>query len=155
MNQITPPQFEKLLPLARSWAEAQERIILQTGVALTEPQVADARLVGVARPEAVRLLQVPQIPMPDNPALARAAEITGLITPQTIGFTVSYGIYIRSDHWGERRLLVHELTHTMQFERLGGMGAFLRQYLTECISVGFSGAPMELEALKVEREMCS
>lgn len=154
MSQITPPQFEKLLPLAHAWAEAQERLILQTGVPLTEPQMADAKLVGVAHPELVRVLQVSEIPTPDDPALAKAAEITSLIGPETIGFTIGYGIFIRSDHWGERRLMVHELTHAMQFERLGGMAAFLRQYLTECVSVGYPAAPLEQEALRVEREMC-
>jgi len=64
MSIITPQQFEILLPLAVAWASEQERSILQSGVALTEPQLADARQLGVISPERVRLLRVTQIPTP-------------------------------------------------------------------------------------------
>jgi hypothetical protein len=63
-----------------------------------------------------------------------AAEKTGLISPMTIGLTLRYGIFIRSEFWGERRLVVHELVHTAQYERLGGFRPFLEQYLRECIT---------------------
>jgi hypothetical protein len=78
---ITPQRFEMLLPLACAWAAEQERTILQSGIALTESQLAGARQVGVVQPERVRLLRVPQIPGPAHPALAVAAGATNLITP--------------------------------------------------------------------------
>jgi hypothetical protein len=81
MSIITPQQFEMLLPLACAWAEEQERAIVQSGVALSERQLADARRVGVAQPERVRLLRVVQIPAPTRPALAAATGATNLITP--------------------------------------------------------------------------
>ncbi len=154
MSFLTPQQFESLLPLAAAWAAEQERVILQTGVALTEGQIADARRIGVAQPERVRLLQVPEIPTPSHPVLAQAAEATGLISPLTIGLTLRYGIFIHEDHWGQRRLVAHELAHTMQYERLGSIEAFLRQYLHECITIGYPEAPMEQEAKRIEREIC-
>jgi hypothetical protein len=61
----------------------------------------------------------------------------------TIGLTLRYGIFIRADCWGERRLVVHELVHTLQYERLGGFMPFLQQYLHECITIGYPAAPME------------
>jgi len=73
----------------------------------------------------------------------------------TIGLTLRYGIFIRSDCWGERRLVVHELVHTLQYERLGGFMPFLQQYLHECITIGYPAAPMEQEAKRIEREMCT
>src|SRR5262245_44530386 len=149
MNILTPQQFEIVLPLACAWAEKQERAILQSGVSLTEAQIADATRVGVKRPERVRLLQVPEIPTPSHPLLAAAAEATGLISPFTLGLTLRYGIFIHADYWGERRLVVHELAHTMQYERLGSMEAFLRQYLHECINIGYADAPMEQEANRI------
>src|SRR2546426_12805153 len=97
MSFLTPQQLGMLLPLACAWASEQERAILQSGVALTAAQVADARRVGVTRPERVRLLQVPEIPMPSHPALAAAAAETRLISPSTIGLTLRYGIFIRDD----------------------------------------------------------
>lgn len=154
MSALTPEQFELLLPRACAWAEEQERYILRAGVALTEGQTADARRIGVKRPDLVRLLQVPEVPVPSHPALAAAAEATSLISPLTIGLTLRFGIFIRADSWGQRRLIVHELAHTMQYERLGGIEAFLRQYLHECITVGYPAAPMEQEAMRIEREIC-
>jgi hypothetical protein len=145
---ITPEMFEALLPLACTWAEEQEGVILRDGVPLSASQTADAKNAGVAHPERVRLLKVTSIPMPDHPALRAAAEATGLISPQTIGLTLRYGIFVRSDCWGDRRLVAHELVHTSQYERLGGFQAFLRQYLHECLTVGYPDAPMEQEAVR-------
>ena len=56
-----------LLPLACEWAAAQEQRILATGEALSDAMLGDARLVGVAIPERIRLLYVPEIPIPDDP----------------------------------------------------------------------------------------
>jgi hypothetical protein len=152
---IKPQQFEMLLPLACAWAAEQERIILQSGVALTESQVGDARRVGVAKPERVRLLRVVQIPTPTQPALAAAAKATNLISPSTTGLTLRYGIFVRADCWGERSLVVHELVHTSQYERLGGFDGFLRPYLLECItSPGYPYGAMEQEAIATAARLC-
>jgi hypothetical protein len=151
---ITPEQFERLLPLACAWTEEQEGVILQDGVPLSAARIADARRIGIAQPERVRLRVVEEIPSPTHPDLRSAAELTGLISPTTIGLTLRYGIFIRSDYWGERRLVVHELVHTWQYERLGGFKPFLQQYLHECLTVGYPAAPMEQEAKRIEREVC-
>lgn len=105
MSIITPQQLEMLLPLVCGWAVGQERAIVQSGVALSESQLADARRVGVAQPERVRLLRVAQIPVPIAPALAAAARATNLINPLTHGLTFRYGIFIRADCWNQRPLL--------------------------------------------------
>ncbi len=143
-----------LLPLACAWAEAQERVILRDGVALTPAQTADAAKIGVAHPERVRLLSVVRVPIPEHPALRDAAEATQLISPYTGGLTLRYGIFIRSDCWGDRGLVFHELVHTLQYERLGGFQAFLHQYLYECISIGYPDAPMEQEAVTTTAKLC-
>ena len=57
-----------------------------------------------------------------------------------------YGIVIREEHWGDRRLLTHELAHVAQYERLGGFRGFLKQYLEECINPGYPLGDLELEA---------
>ena len=120
MNLITPEQFQALLPLACQWAEEQEQAILERGVGLTPEETAHARVIGVAQPARVRLLRVEEIPVPEHPALRAAAEATHLISPFTAGLTLRYGIFIRSDCWGQCRLVVHELAHAAQNERLGG-----------------------------------
>ena len=58
MSIITPQQLEMLLPVVCGWAVGQEHAIVQSGVALSESQLSDARRVGVAQPERVRLLRV-------------------------------------------------------------------------------------------------
>jgi hypothetical protein len=151
---ITAEQFEALLPLACAWAQKQERVIITQGVGLSPQQITDANAIGLLHAEKVRLWAVQEIPNPEHPALQLAAEATGLISPLTIGLTLRYGIFIRADHWGVRRLVVHELVHTAQYERLGGFEPFLRQYLGECISIGYPAAPLEQEAQRVEHEIC-
>ena len=148
---ITPQQFIQLLPLAVKWAEQQEAHILKNGVPLTAAQINDARLVSVVNPQKVRLLKVSQIPLPDEPLLKNAAQSVSLITPNTIGLTLQYGILVRSDFWGDRRLIVHELVHVAQYEKLGGFSGFLNQYLQECIKFGYPQAPMEQEAINLSK----
>ena len=151
---VTQVQFKMLLPLAYEWAQKQERIILRDGVPLAGTQMEDARAVGVQNPERVRLLSVKQIPMPEHTALKAAAADIQLITPQTEGLALRYGIYIRSDCWEARRLLVHEFVHTAQYERFGGFQEFLQQYLQECNINGYPAAPLEQEAITLSARLC-
>ena len=145
-----------LLPLACAWAAEQERTILQSGIGLTESQLADARQVGVVQPERVRLLRVVRIPTPPDPALAAAAGATNPISVFTGGLTVRYGICVRVNCWGQRPLIVHQLVHTAQYERLGGFEGFLRPYLLECITrPGFPYGPMEQEAITTAARLCA
>ncbi|MEN6308861.1 MAG: hypothetical protein ABFD91_14025 [Anaerohalosphaeraceae bacterium] len=150
---ITPEQFELLLPLVSTWAEQQEEIILRNGEPLNDAQLQDAHALNIRYPEKIRLLSVNNIPQPDNPILKAAADMTQLISPSTIGLTLRYGIFIHSDCWGQRRLVVHELVHTSQYERLGGFFSFLRQYLFECLTIGYPEAPLEQEAILKTEEL--
>jgi hypothetical protein len=133
--------------LAATWAEHQEARILASGICLSPSQLSDARQVGVVHPERVRLLAVASIPTPEHPVLRAAGEATGLISPFTAGLALRYGIYVRSDFASDRFLVAHELVHTAQYERCGGFGTFLRQYLHECLTIGYPDAPMEQEAI--------
>ena len=127
---------------------------MQNGIGLLASQMADARQVGVAYPEKVRLLRVQAIPIPDQPVLRAAAQTTNLISPATSGLTLRYGIFIRADYWQDRYLVVHELAHTAQYERLGGIQSFLAKYLHECITIGYPDAPMEQEAIEIAERIC-
>ena len=140
-------QLQVLLPLAVEWATEQQNRILNEGVPLSLRELADALRVGVKDPERVRLLQVETIPAPTHPAL-KAAYLAGNLAPAAPrGLTLHHGVFIRADHWRNRGLIVHELVHTAQYERLGGIEPFLRQYLMECVTVGYSKSPMENEAV--------
>lgn len=152
---ISPEQFQLLLPLACAWAAEQEEQILAAGEGLSEAQLVDARFVGISNPERVRLLYVPEILPPAHPMLRRVAEATQLISPLTGGLTLRYGIFVRSDCRGHRPLVVHELGHTLQYERLGGFEPFLRQYLSECLTIGYPEAPMEQEVIERTARICA
>jgi hypothetical protein len=137
------------LPAACVWAARHESTILRGGVALSAAQADKARQVGVVHPDRVRLLAVDVIP-PTNRLLRTVGAKLGFVSSQTIGMTLRYGIFIHKDHWGDRRLLVHELAHVAQYERFGGFRNFLFQYLQECINPGYPLGDLELEAKRAE-----
>ena len=114
-------QFDRLLPLAANWVRKQETRMLRIGVPLSEQEMNDARAIGVAEPERVRLLQLDCVPFPTDPMLKAAAVAIQFLTPATRGLTLRYGIFVRSDCWRDRALIAHELVHVMQYERLGGI----------------------------------
>ena len=144
-------QFTTLLPLAAEWAAEQEQRILREGVPLSQPELADARAAGVREPERVRLLRVESIPSPVHPMLKTACASANFFPADPRGLTVRYGIFLRSDCWRDRTIVAHELVHTAQYERLGGILPFLSKYLLECATLGYSQAPMEQEAMAAGR----
>lgn len=141
--------FESLLPRAIDWAREQESIILEQGVPLDAWEKRAARQLGILQPDRVRLLRVAQVPLPDDADLCAIASAAGLVAADSIGMGLRYGIFIRDDFWRERETVAHELVHTAQCERMG-WELFLRQYLSECLQVGYPQAPMEKEA----RDFC-
>jgi hypothetical protein len=154
MIQILPEQFENILPLAVEWAEAKEKVILEHGTALSPQYMVDAKSIGVKYPERIRIYEVPQIPIPKHPILRAAAEATQLISPATIGISLRYGIFIHNTFSKDRYTIVHELVHTMQCEKSGGLYPFLKKYLWECIEIGYPEAPLEQEAVRIASEVC-
>jgi hypothetical protein len=148
-------RFETVLPLAASWAAEQQQRILREGVPLSEEEIADAKAAGVQHPEHVRLLRVHEIPFPPHPLLRLARTAIGLLSLAPRGLTLQHGIFVRSDYWRDRPLIVHELVHTAQYERLGGIVPFLRRYLRECGTIGYSKSSMEQEAVATAARICS
>ncbi|MEP6603966.1 MAG: hypothetical protein ABJB69_08470 [Spartobacteria bacterium] len=119
-------EFEMLLPLATEWATQEEQQILREGV-----------------------------PLPAHPQLRAAAETVHFLTPETRGLTLQYGILGRWDCWRDRALIAHELVHTAQYEQRGGIHPFLRDYLLECLTIGYANAPMEQEAVATADRVCT
>ena len=150
-NKMNTNQFIQLIPKAASWAAEQEKYILANGTPLLPTQLENAKKIRVKYPEKIRLLKVSQIPLPEDPELKYAAQALQLITINTIGLTLHYGIFIKNDYWYNREIIIHELVQTAQYERLGGIQNFLNQYLTECINFGYPAAPLEQEAIKTSK----
>ncbi len=143
-----------VMPMACAWVARQERRIIRHGIRLNVTQTDDARRAGVLHPDRVRLQIVDEIPVGMPATLRAIGRRLDLVPPGTIGMSLRYGILIRSDAWNDRRILVHELVHTAQYERLGGIWPFLHQYLDECLSGGYANAPLEDEACGVSRVIC-
>ena len=143
-----------LVPPVAWWVWRQERRILAEGVALTSAQLADARALGVRAPERVRLLCLPRIPLPGQWLVRCFGGWTGALLQDPDGMSMRHGIYLREPHGGDRRLLLHELAHTRQYERLGGLRSFLRRYLRECLTDGYHAAAMEAEAIAESDRLC-
>ena len=154
-RQTTIDQLDELLPLAAQWAAEQERHVLCEGVRLSEIELADAKAIGVRNPERVRLLRVEAVPIPAHPMLRAAAASINFLTAAPRGLALDYGIFVRTDHWRDRALIAHELVHTAQFQRLGGILPFLQTYIFQCATVGYQNAPLELEAVATAARVCS
>jgi len=153
-RQKTLEQLEELLPLAAQWATDQERRVLCEGVGLSEAEMADAKAIGVRNPNRVRLLRVENIPVPVHPMIRAAAASIHFLAAAPSGLTLDYGIFIRADRWRERALIAHELVHTAQYQRLGGILPFLQTYIYQCATVGYRNAPLELEAAAIAARIC-
>jgi hypothetical protein len=148
-------QLDQLLPLAVRWAGEEERRVLCEGVPLSKQELVDAVAIGVRNPERVRLLRVDDIPVPVHPMLKAAAASFNFLTAAPRGLALAHGIFIRTDHWRDRQLIAHELVHTAQYQRLGGLFPFLHTYVVQCATAGYENAPLELEAIATAARICA
>ena len=134
-----------LVPKAIAWAEAQAALVAQAGRPLDGAMLAVARSVGVQQPERIRIAEVTHLPLPLDAHLRKAALVSGLLGPSTLGLTLGYGIFICSKHVGVR-LLSHEFRHVHQYEAAGSIATFLPAYLDQIAAVGYRNAPYEVDA---------
>lgn len=150
---MNPQEIISLIPKASIWIEEQEAFILANGVPLSKKQKNSASKIGIKNINKIRLLKVELIPEPEDSTLNEASNAIGFISEDTLGITYRYGIYIRQEFWNNESLIIHELTHTLQYERLGGITEFLHQYLKECIYYGYDKSPLEMEAKTMETKL--
>jgi hypothetical protein len=153
---IDQATFDRLLPLACTWAREQEVFVLSRGSPLGPRHAADARLAGVEDIGKVRILVVDRMPLPENKELAEATRVTQVITNASRGVTFGHGIIIRADAWGDRELLLHQFVHVAQCERAGGIESFVQSYLSDRQqSEKFRVGSLEQEARTLAREICA
>ena len=123
-----------------SYLEKQAR---DSGRALVPTEFNLAQHVGVSRPEEVRILSVPRIPLPAHPRVKQLAKQAGLLSAETEGLTAGYGVIVRRDCAKKLRLLAHEFVHVAQYERLGREG-FLQEYIQQIAAHGYKYAPFRV-----------
>lgn len=134
-----------LLPGAVAWAESMAEAVIRNGSTLTEQGLSDARAVGVAMPDRIRVAIVRSLPLPDDEALRNVALSAGLLGPGMVGLTLGYSILIVEGH-ATRRLLTHEFRHVHQYEQAGSIASFLPAYLGQIATFGYVDAPLEIDA---------
>ena len=140
-----------LIQKAIIWAEAEYASIAQAGLPLDDAQRSLAASVGVQHPDRIRIAEVQQFPLPDDPELRQAAISIGFLGHDTLGLTLGYGVYIRQGH-KSNRLLSHEFRHVYQYEQAGSIRAFLPEYFQQVVTFGYNNAPFEVDARAYERD---
>lgn len=135
-----------LAPVASLWVLYQERRIRKHGKKLSQEQMEWARKLGIKHVERMFLIREPELTFPCPKFLTALLAQKGFSISQAAGMSLRYGIFISNTVTASPHLICHEFTHTLQYERFGGVYGFLSQYLFECIYFGYSHAPMEHEA---------
>ena len=138
-----------VLPKVIAWAEEQSAQVMHQGVALNETLKQLAMRAGVRYPHLIRIVEVAQMPQPEDPELQTAAAALGMMGKSVIGLTLGYSIIIRRGHRSER-LLSHEFRHIQQFEKAGSIRAFLPVYISQIRTFGYHNAPFEVDARAFE-----
>ena len=135
-----------MLPLVSWWVRKHEAVILRDGRPLSDWENKWAIEVGISKPEDVRVLPIARVPTPGSGFLHLFSGFTPFTPSSTTGLAANYGIFLDATQATNPNLLVHELAHVAQYEKLGGIEAFLKEYLTQCLSDGYWDSTMEQEA---------
>jgi hypothetical protein len=109
--------------------------------------------LGVGQIDTVRILVQGEISLPEDPELRQlfVKSRLGALTDLTCG----HGVFIRAGAYG-RRLIAHELAHVLQYEKFGGIEAFLTAYVPEVISPPYyPNGSLEREAERLAEIVCS
>jgi len=135
-----------MLPLTIWWVRHNEKIALRLGRKLSDEEMNWAMQIGIAHPEKVRILNVARIPTPVPHFIEKLLQRRGYPAGNAAGMCMRYGIYAKETYAHRKSLIAHELVHTHQFERLGGLWHFLNLYLKETMILGYANSPLEKEA---------
>lgn len=135
-----------MLPFAMWWVRHNEKIALRMGRKLNDEEMSWAKQIGIAHPEKIRILNVARIPTPVPYLIEKRLQRRGYPAGSAAGMCMRYGIYAKETYAHKKSLIAHELVHTHQFERLGGLWHFLNIYLKETMILGYANSPLEIEA---------
>ena len=86
------------------------------------------RRIGIRYIERVRVLYADALPVAVPEPISGPMEAMGLGMVVPMGAAFGYGIFLNVQVRGNLWLLAHELTHTRQYEALGGKEPFLLAY---------------------------
>lgn len=144
--------LDLIVDLMSKWANDWQEFILSKGDVLTDEQIAQARCANVASPERVRVLTVPNVPMPHYRFWRETFLRDNLFDSNPNGLTLGYGVFLKLNCFPREYWLAHELIHVAQYERFGGLTNGLRAYLVETLNIGYANNYLEQEAHRIALE---
>ena len=128
------------------WLHWHELVIRSKGETLTPHLLDWAEEVGITSPESIRILERDIIPLPAPMFVRNLIQKLGFPAATVGGLCLRHGIYLAKGTRQRTEVLKHELIHTRQYQELGGIFPFLTLYLFQSLTVGYIGAPLEVEA---------
>lgn len=134
------------------WAAGIEQQARQEGQALSPRMIEIAHEMGLSQPESLRILIKEEIPFPHEDDFLREIGLRlGLIGPGIVGNAQIFGemVLSRAEFAHSIPKMAHELMHVRQVQEAGGFEPFLRKYLREVLTSGYSQAPYEIEAYAI------
>lgn len=134
------------MPAILWWARRQERFIIRCGRKLDQLELSWCKQLGIQYPERIRILTVPKVPTPSPAWLEQIIRKLNFPAGNAAGMCLRYGIFIHDQVEQPKTIIAHELVHTKQYEQLGGFAPFMKQYILECIQLGYANSPMEHDA---------
>jgi len=138
-------QVQTLLPAAEKFVVRNQEKALRLGHPLTSKYLRIAKELGIDKADKIRIYTVHDLPAPQDQKLADAARALGYNSPDIVAYTYGYGIWIKDGNQDNNGVLIHELIHVRQAERMG-LKEQIRQYLTQLFIFGYRQAPLEVEA---------
>ena len=144
-----PILFLTLQP-AVHWAKRQERRILSHGRPLSSEEIEVALKLGVNQSDRIRVSTVPKVPMPAG-FRGRVRQFVEY-PAQPLSLAAGHGIFLSDEVADNQFVLALELARVAQFERFGGIRGFLKNYIPECLVLGYERVSFETEAVKVAIE---
>jgi hypothetical protein len=152
MNNLLSDKFIKIFPAVCEWIEQQENDIISKGRQLTLNETEIAKRIGIKNYDVIKVIESDLVPQPKNKIILEMGLELGLLNKErTNGICYRYGIFINKNATNKNLILIHELIHTLQYEKFGSLEKFLYQYIKECIELGYESSPLELEAVNMSK----
>ena len=145
LNVEDKESFNAILSQAQLWVKQQEEKFSHSGRQLSIQEFFMAKAMGVQYPEQVRVVVIADFPIPTQQPLLNEYKNIGFTSPEVGGQAFGYTILIKPRYAGKDWLLLHELVHVAQFERIG-IKRFVARYLTELKTLGYRDSLIEIEA---------
>jgi hypothetical protein len=143
--------MQTVLPELLDFCQQQQRIVLEQGRPLRSGERKIAGEIGIKEIDKIRILVIRDLPKFEGPFLTEWATRHRFNSELTGALTFGYGLAMRKEAAGNLVLFVHELVHVRQMEQMG-LENYLRRYLAELETYGYSAAPLEVEAKKTGKK---